>query len=122
MSESARKVLILSGDLFFTSSLRSAAESAGFAAEIDAMPNAQRFVPKLASEEYSAVVIDLESPGLDVSKVIEALPAEPRPRTIAFGPHVQVARLEAARQAGCDHVVSRGQISANLATLLTGEA
>lgn len=119
MTDTARKVLILSGDLFFTSSLRSAAESAGFAAEVDAMPKAKRFIPRLASEGYSAVVIDLESPGLDVATVIEALPAEARPLTIAFGPHVQVARLEAARQAGCDHVVSRGQISAGLGELLT---
>ncbi|MFG0334602.1 MAG: histidine kinase [Maioricimonas sp. JB049] len=121
MSDSARKVLFLSGDLFFTSSLRSAAEAAGFTVEIDAMPNAGRFLPKLASEGYFAVVIDLESPGLDVASVVEALPVESRPRTIAFGPHVQVARLEAARQAGCDRVVSRAQISTKLAALLNAD-
>jgi len=52
--------------------------------------------------------------------VMEALPAEHRPRVIAFGPHIQTARLEGARAAGCDVVLSRGQISANLTQWLGG--
>ena len=35
------------------------------------------------------------------------LPQENRPLVLGFGPHVQVALLKAAREAGCDQVVPR---------------
>jgi hypothetical protein len=51
--------------------------------------------------------------------IVEQLKAAPnRPRVIAFGPHVHEERLQAARKAGCDEVVSRGQFFAQVEGML----
>jgi len=110
------KVLLACGDLFFATQLRSAAESAGASVEMEL--SADRIVPRAATGDYTHLVVDVELPHLSLPAVMEALPADHRPRVIAFGPHMQTARLEGARAAGCDVVLSRGQISANLAESL----
>jgi hypothetical protein len=58
-------------------------------------------------------------PDLRVSDVLAALPAANRPTVIAFGPHVQTARLDEAREAGCDDVFPRSKFSASLTHILT---
>jgi hypothetical protein len=40
-------------------------------------------------------------------------------RVVAFGPHVHEERLAAARNAGCDEVVSRGEFFARLDAIVT---
>ena len=113
------RVLLACGDLFFSTQLRSAAEAAG--ARVDLELSAERILPRAATGDYTHLVLDVELPHLNLAAVVESLPAEHRPRVIAFGPHMQTARLEGARVAGCDVVLSRGQISANLAQWLAGE-
>jgi hypothetical protein len=49
---------------------------------------------------------------------MSVLPAETRPKVIAFGAHVQTGLLEAARAAGCDEVLPRSRFSAQLPELL----
>ena len=74
---------------------------------------------KAGSEAVGAVVVDLELSGLDISEFVRGLGEGNRPPVIAFGPHVQERRLEAAAEAGCDYVLSRGQISSSLRQVLT---
>jgi len=59
-------------------------------------------------------------PSLDVEEIVNHLKTKQSAatRVIAFGPHVHEKRLEAARRAGCDVVVSRGQFFAQLNTIL----
>ena len=66
------------------------------------------------------VILDLSTPRLDVSGTIGSLTADAsaRPMIIAFGPHVHEALLAAAREAGCDRVLSRGQFHAQVDELL----
>src|SRR5262245_6855921 len=106
------RVLLACGDLFFSTQLRSAAQAAG--ASVDLELSADRILPRTATGDYTHLVLDVELPQLNLAAVVESLPAEHRPRVIAFGPHMQAARLDAARAAGCDVVLSRGQISAGL--------
>lgn len=111
------RVLIVSSDLFFSSQLRSATERAGAAADI--VMDAAQAASRAQSDRFDALIIDLEAPGLNLKPLLGSLPIEGRPRVIAFGPHVQEQRLEAARAAGCDQVVSRGQIARGLPELLS---
>jgi hypothetical protein len=55
-------------------------------------------------------------PGLDVHALVAAVrEASPNgARVLAFGPHVHEASLAAARAAGCDEVVTRGEIERRL--------
>jgi DNA-binding response OmpR family regulator len=113
------RVLLACGDLFFSTQLRSAAEAAG--ARVDLELSADRVLPRAATGDYTHLVLDVELPHLDLAAVVKSLPVEHRPRVIAFGPHMQTARLDAARVAGCVVVLSRGQISSNLAQWLENE-
>ena len=68
------------------------------------------------------VILDLGMPGLDVRGVVARLRAlrVPAAKIIAFGPHVHEALLQAARDAGCDTVLARGQFYARLDEIVTG--
>jgi CheY-like chemotaxis protein len=110
-------LLLVCSDLFFSTQLRSAAEQAGWQARIEL--SAGSAAARATAETVSAVVVDLELNGLDIGEFVSALgAAESRPPAIAFGPHVQEQRLRAAAEAGCDRVLSRGQISASLSQIL----
>lgn len=110
------KVLLACGDLFFSTQLRSAAEAAG--AQVEVELSADRILPRAATGDYTHLVLDVELPSLNLDAIVRSLPADHRPRVIAFGPHMQTARLDAARSAGCDTVLSRGQISATVGSVL----
>ncbi len=55
-----------------------------------------------------AIFIDLHVQGLDLSQLVEKAKQLSRmPKLIAFGSHVDAARLKSARIAGCDEVLPR---------------
>ncbi|MEM6330186.1 MAG: hypothetical protein AAF790_08055, partial [Planctomycetota bacterium] len=57
------------------------------------------------------VLLELASPLGDVGQLVAGLKALPSaPAVVAFGPHVQEAKLQAATDAGCDAVLTRGQL------------
>jgi CheY-like chemotaxis protein len=116
MTLSPTRVLIVCGDLFFSTQLRSSGERAG--AQIELELQGSQAARRAASIRYDVMIVDLETPGLDVGSLMESLGEGERPRVIAFGPHVQEQRLAAARTAGCDLVVSRGQIATSLPALV----
>lgn len=111
-------LLLVSRDLMFASRIESAAARLG--ARCDTVDDAAQAGTKLADAKYSLMICDLTAPG-PVADLIAALPDaadEGRPRVIAFGPHVQTARLEEARAAGCDEVLTRGRFDATLDEIL----
>ena len=60
-------------------------------------------------------MIDLQLPAFDMNSFLVELRAlDPTIRTIAFGAHVDVKALKAARAAGCDIVKPRSQFVAEL--------
>ena len=100
-------VVLLSADLMLTS------QAAGAAArqqlELVTVSSEDQLVD--AANGATMAIVDLAFSGLQISAVcerLEALPESPQ-RIIAFGPHVHQQRLDAARAAGCDEVMSRGQ-------------
>jgi CheY-like chemotaxis protein len=66
------------------------------------------------------VIIDLSTPGIDPADLVPRVRATVAGavRIVAFGPHVHELKLAAARAAGCDDVVTRGQFHANLDRIL----
>jgi hypothetical protein len=64
------------------------------------------------------VFVDLAEPDLPLAALIADLPVDARPVVIAFGSHVATARLQTARDAGCDEVLPRSRFSAELPELL----
>ncbi len=110
---SAPCVVLCSTDLMLISSVGGAAEASGFAfVSVNSLPAA---IDK-ASTVGSIVCLDLAASFTDPHEF--ALTASPDllARTIAFGPHVHTAKLDAARAAGIGRVMSRGQFVSGLAT------
>jgi DNA-binding NarL/FixJ family response regulator len=66
------------------------------------------------------VIVDLTLASVDVASIVSQLRSLPGagPAVIAFGPHVHQALLDAANQAGCDEVLSRGQFFAQMDAIL----
>ena len=65
------------------------------------------------------VIFDLESVSdTELADAMSQLNSmDSPPKTVAYGPHVKEAKLEAAKQAGVEMVWTRGQFNKGFATL-----
>ena len=99
---------ILSDDMIDSSKVIGAARQAGTSArqcrtlaQLEAM---------LTNADLTQVVLDLQHPELAVDALLATIRLVPRPvKVVAYGSHVDAARLKAARDAGCDEVFARSQ-------------
>ena len=108
--------ILLSADLFFSSQVTGAAAVRGLRVAVKS--DAAAVIELLNASAVQFVIIDLGTPGLSVGGLLEQITAEPRPFVIAYDAHVRTDRLQAARDAGCDEVLSRGQFSAQLPAII----
>lgn len=107
--------LILSDDLLDSSRIAGHAKAAGF--EIVTCRDSTALLAAL-DREPALALIDLHNPGLAIETLVPALRSG-RVRVIGFGSHVDVARLKAARAAGCDEVLPRSAFFEGLSERLT---
>lgn len=110
--------VLLSGDLMVVSRVEGAASRVGLPLRVAA--TAARAEELCREQSTRLLVVDLTAPLLDIAALTTAMKAlcDGGPRIVAFGPHVHEARLAAAREAGCDSVVSRGQFFAQIDAIL----
>jgi DNA-binding NarL/FixJ family response regulator len=100
----------------FSSRLIGAARALSVPLQLVAAPGE---LPDKLAADCRLVLVDLSLAGLDLLAAIEAVRERaPAARIVAFGAHVDEAALAAARQAGCDEVLSRGQFHKQYAELL----
>lgn len=105
-------VVFLSGDLMFASRVKAAAESAGLVFQFSGN------LPEENTDSIRFVVLDLATrSGLTAEIVGQCEQRCPQAELIAYGPHVQVAKLTAAKEAGIPIVLTRGQFDQRLPTL-----
>jgi DNA-binding NarL/FixJ family response regulator len=108
-------VLLASTDLMFATRASDAARAAGGVCRM--ISSAQ--LAEALSPETRLVLLDLSLPGVDPAEVVARVrEASPTAAVVAFGPHVHGGKLEAAREAGCQEVVSRGELSARLQAIV----
>ena len=107
--------LVLSDDLLDASRVIGEGRAAGLT--VVQCRNSAALLSALSGHP-ALVVLDLHNPGLEVHNVLPQLKAS-GVKVVAFGSHVDAARLKAARQAGCDEVLPRSifftELSARLA-------
>ncbi len=111
--------VLVTSDLVVSSRISGAAADCG--ATVEVFLDADRLWESPATvEAMSLLILDLSTPGLDVQASVARLRRERADRTavIAFGPHVHGAKLEAAREAGCDETFTRGQFHSQIASIL----
>ncbi|HZZ71475.1 MAG TPA: histidine kinase [Pirellulales bacterium] len=105
-------IVFLTSDLLAASKIVPAAEySLRTVSTLDAL--------REPAAEADLIIVDLN--GLSVEQIASAgslRSGAARPRVIAFGPHVHEAKLQAAREAGCDAVFTRGQFFAQTGAIL----
>jgi len=105
-------VMMLSGDLMFSSRVKSAAERSGFAFQMGGR------LPDEGTESIRYVILDLSTRSGLIPEIVQQCAERcPDARLMAYGPHVQVDKLNAARQAGIETVMTNGQFDASLATI-----
>ena len=108
------QVVLLSTDLMFISKIEGAVRNRG--GSLDTTSDTQAAADFANSENVALLMIDLTLPGVELVDLLESLPENVR--TLAYGPHVHEAKLAAARNAGCDLVVSRGELDRKLSGIL----
>jgi hypothetical protein len=105
----------LTGDLLLASRAGCAADALGVSI-VTALSPSQAV--SLQTAETTGLLVDLEASQLDLAALVTSLVNRERLVIIAYGPHVHVERLDAARQAGCDAVLSRGQLDRDMANVI----
>jgi DNA-binding NarL/FixJ family response regulator len=102
--------IYLTTDLFFSSRVTSQARENGWPLEMAASVDA--VLEKAASHEVVLLIIDLGKFAAQTPELLADLrPGSTEMHVVAYGPHVDEASLAAARQAGCDEVLSQGQFN-----------
>ena len=113
--------VLLTSDLMVTSLATGAASATGV--ELRTVATIEEMLKAANIADTKLVILDLALRGLSPDDVVFELKSlKTCPKVLAFGQHVHEARLNAARQAGCDQVLSRGQFCAQLADVLRGMA
>lgn len=110
----------LTADLLFSSRVTSVAQQLGRQMELLTLPAAvDALLNDPAASAPNIVLIDLSMPGLDLAALVPRLrEISSSPKIIAYGPHVQAAKLAAAQAAGCDVVMSNGEFNSRIAEIL----
>ncbi|MEX0643163.1 MAG: hypothetical protein WD468_10710 [Pirellulales bacterium] len=111
-------IVLLTGDLMVISRVSGAA--AQLSIQLQTAANSQQAIRLCRDDAARVLVLDLATPSLDVAELVAAVKkgGAAAPTIVAFGPHVHEERLAAAREAGCNRVVSRGQFMGQLDTLI----
>ena len=116
----AGKIVLVIPDLLFGVRVADAARALGFTpveAQVAALPAA-------VGDDVALVVVDTGQRA-DWAAAIRSLKASPASATIpilAYGSHVDVNTMKAAVAAGCDRLVTRGKLMAELPQLLQATA
>ncbi len=111
-------IVFITKDLMIQSSAAANAHERHVVLETTA--NVQQAVESLAGGNVELLLLDLQTPNLDLTCLLARLSGmECRPATIAFAQHVEVQLLQSANQPEIDQVMTRGQFSRNLPDIIS---
>ena len=108
------KLLLLSHDLMIGARVEGTARQLGLT--MVTVRDQQAAVDAASVGDCRVLIVDLSSPGLNIGDLMESV-KEHLP-VVTCAPHVHEQRLAAAREAGCDAVVTRGQLDRGLEEIL----
>lgn len=113
-------ILLLSDDLMLGSQVSAAAQQLGQTVRTAA--NLDSLLSLCDDEEVRHVVLDLNLASIQAGTALSKLRAACSDDTtfLAIAPHVHTAKIESAKQAGFDRVLTRGQFHASMKELFQG--
>jgi ActR/RegA family two-component response regulator len=98
--------LILTDDLLFASRVTATARSHGI--RVEQVRDTDQIAARAKISAPSCVLLDLQVAGDRIEQLVTSLAAlSPPPFIVAYGSHVDVASMSAARKAGCNVVLPR---------------
>ncbi|MCS7054857.1 MAG: DUF309 domain-containing protein [Thermoflexales bacterium] len=109
-----KRIVALVDDLLFQQPIASAAQHLGYAVEF-AEPT-DDVVAYLVARQPQLIIVDLNVRSVDWERWVMAAKTSPATRKmpiLAFGAHMDAARIAQARKAGCDAVISNGAFMAD---------
>ena len=114
-------ILYYAADLLWSTRIRSTAQTLGI--EVRPIRSVEMLAARLADSEVRGVVVDLDGGETALTLIRhlrrpEATDAERAVKVVAWGPHVEVEKLRAAKEAGADSVMARGAFSRRLVAVL----
>ena len=110
-------VAYLTNDLLFSSRVMSLAHLAGV--PLTVVGSRQALCQRVADSGSSAIFVDLEHPESQMDVLVQELSVSaPRPKIVAYGPHVKESLLASAQAAGAESVLSRGQFDKQVGSIL----
>jgi ActR/RegA family two-component response regulator len=113
----AANLILLGDDLIFASRIAETALSHG--AAVRSVRSVNEAVLGARQVAASCAIVDLALRGLKIAELVRELrSAAPNIRIVAYGSHVDIVGLRAAREAGCDVVLPRSQFVESLATAM----
>ncbi|PHR98730.1 MAG: hypothetical protein COA78_25800 [Blastopirellula sp.] len=112
-------IIYLTADLMFSSRVSSYAKEIG--ADLRVAISGPQCINAINQNKVDRVLVDLNVPKLDIEELMTQIKATGQDLdVIAYGPHVQIELLEAAKAAGCDVVLSKGQFNQQIEALVAG--
>ena len=125
MPEPHEPIVVFVPDLLMRQQLVGGLEAAGFAAKGAATQ--ARLATALETTQPAAILVELDGVGINGAGVVAELKAADRTAdvpVVGFCAHTRTKLIQAARDAGADRVVSRGELTHRLvriATEVTGD-
>ncbi len=113
----SQAILYLTNDLMFASRIEAVAHQCSAALICHA--DVETLVNRLDEQSCRLVLIDLAVPDLDLESAVSRFRAAmPQAHLLAYGAHVMEGKLAAARAAGLDSVLTRGQFNQQAAEIV----
>ena len=115
-------VIAVTRDLFFMPRIQAATTGAGYG--VRRVDSREDFKDAYDAGSVGLIFVDLEvdrSIWEGIVREAKAGPGEP-PRIVAYGPHVDEALLDSAREAGCDTVLPKGAFVSRLPEIVSGDS
>ena len=112
-------IVALVDDLFFGSQIGDVAENLGY--QVKFIKRESDLDDSASLPQPCLVIVDLMVEGLDWARVLKEFKANASnkdTKILAFGPHEDLSKREAAIKAGCDIVVARSKFVADLPALI----
>jgi CheY-like chemotaxis protein len=110
----ARSGLLLSDDMIFTSRVTGTARDLGLC--VRSALSFEALHALIHQQIPCCIILDLAHPELHVAAFVQELrrTCTPMPCVVAYGSHIDTARLQEAREAGCDVVLPRSKFVEDL--------
>jgi len=108
--------LLVSTDLIFSTKITGTARAVGL--QVEVVGSVEGAANGIQSTRPRCVLLDLGLASLTAKRMQEIVEAADGAVVLAFGSHVDTARLQQARDAGCTEVMPRSRLSAELPQLL----